>query len=162
MDRRHVQLTEPTAWCLLALKQITDRSGEATDRIDEAERLLFDRMCVSGGWNYGNASVLGQELNAYVPTTALGLLALQDRQAHHVVARSLSFLETAWPSERSGTALGLTALCLRVYGRNPERVEQLLHQRFEVTEYLNNVATWGLALYALTAQDHDGAALRID
>ena len=146
---------------LLALKQITDRMGEAAARIDEAERLLFDRMCVSGGWNYGNAHVLGQALHAYVPTTALGLLALHDRRTHDVVTSSLSFLESEWSSEQSGTALGLTALCLRVYGRATEDVEHLLLQRFEATGYLDNVATLGLALYALTSDEHDAEAFRI-
>lgn len=153
--------TEPTAWCLIALKRATPRSHDAAARIEEAERLLFDRVCDAGGWNYGNAYVLGQALHAYVPTTALCLIALHDRRAHDVVVRSLSFLETEWPSEQSGTALGLTALCLRLYGRPTADVEQLLHQRFEITGFLDNVATMGLVLYALTAHDHDAAAFRI-
>jgi len=48
---------EPTAWCLLLLKRrrarLPDRRVPA--RIAEAERLLDDRACAGGGWNYGNA-----------------------------------------------------------------------------------------------------------
>ena len=44
----------------------------------EAEALLRNRQCTTGGWNYGNAEVLGKKLYAYTPTTALGLLALSD------------------------------------------------------------------------------------
>ena len=56
---------EPTSWCLLALKkagQLPSRTGAAA-RIAEADRMLADRCCVSGGWNYGNSNVLGKELS---------------------------------------------------------------------------------------------------
>ena len=152
---------EPTAWCLLALKRATDRSDTSATRIDEAERLLFDRVCQSGGWNYGNAYVLDKALHPYVPTTALGLLALQDRRDHDVVHQSLAYLEAEQLSEASGTALGLTGLCLRIYGRPTAAVEQLLHESFTGTAFLGNAAVQGLALYALTANEHDAAAFRI-
>ena len=60
---------EPTAWCLLALKQFGRSFPASVDssRIAEAEHLLLDRVCTGGGWNYGNPSVLGQELRAHVP-----------------------------------------------------------------------------------------------
>src|SRR5262249_54266845 len=68
---------EPTAWCLLALKKMRspESNGAAEARIREAEKLLANRSCKTGGWNYGNATVFGQDLRAYVPTTAVGLLA---------------------------------------------------------------------------------------
>jgi hypothetical protein len=86
-------------------------------RIDEAERLLIDRTCRPGGWNYGNATVMGRDLRPFVPTTALGLLALQDRRGHEVVARGLATLETLWREEISATAVGLSLLCLNVFAR---------------------------------------------
>src|SRR5688572_18239054 len=54
---------EPTAWCLLALKTCA-RVGYSVDsgRIRDAERLLVDRACRGGGWNYGNSNMLGKEL----------------------------------------------------------------------------------------------------
>lgn len=152
---------EPTAWCLLALKRATDRSGESAARIDEAERLLFDRVCASGGWNYGNPYVLDQVLDAYVPTTALGLLALHDRRDHEVVQRSLAFLEAERLSEASGMALGLTELCLRIYGRPSTDVERRLLNLYEDTAFMGNAAIQGLVLYALTANEHDATAFRI-
>src|SRR5439155_4953858 len=60
---------EPTAWCLLALK----KARAAPARIAEAEKLIANRTCEPGGWNFGNASAVGQDLRPYVPTTALGL-----------------------------------------------------------------------------------------
>src|SRR5262245_33423429 len=57
---------EPTACAVLALKRAT-LSGvitpaDARDRIDVGERLLVDRACAGGGWNYGNARVFGKDL----------------------------------------------------------------------------------------------------
>jgi hypothetical protein len=53
---------EPTAYALLALKKL--RAGlpaaQTEKRLQQGERLLYDRMCVDGGWNYGNAHVLGE------------------------------------------------------------------------------------------------------
>ena len=111
---------EPTCWGLLALKKargagISDNA--MTARIAEAERLLIDRSCRPGGWNFGNALVMGQDLRPYVPTTALGLLAMQDRRDHDAVVRGLATLETLWHEEISATALGLSLVCLGVYGR---------------------------------------------
>src|SRR5262245_13231376 len=98
---------EPTAWCLLALKKNPTlmSSGERSARIDEAERLLLDRVCRTGGWNYGNSNMLGQELYAHVPTTALTLLALQDRREHPSVQKSLEYLVSQRLAEPTGMAL---------------------------------------------------------
>ena len=54
---------EPTAWALLALKKcrargMTAKGAEA--RIRDGEAILRDRVCVTGGWNYGNSNVFGQ------------------------------------------------------------------------------------------------------
>ena len=153
----------PTACCLLALKKTAAIEADVAtgQRIDEAEQLLFDRVCDSGGWNYGNASVQGTHLRAYVPTTALGLLALQDRRDHPVVQKSLTYLEANQTSEVSGMALGLTLLCLRLYGQPAETVEALLYQQFKRTEFLGNMAILGLALYSLSADEHEAAAFRL-
>ena len=111
---------EPTCWGLMALKKARSSGfGQpAMDgRIAEAERLLIDRTCQPGGWNFGNASAFEQDLRPYVPTTALGLLAMQDRRQDNVVVRSLAALETLWREEISAPALALSLLSLDVYGR---------------------------------------------
>src|SRR5690606_5725872 len=53
---------EPTAYCLLAVKKRRQQGPLASIRVAEAEALLLDRACDAGGWNYGNAEVLGQDL----------------------------------------------------------------------------------------------------
>ena len=52
---------EPTSWCLLALKKMKTSgvpvTGAIESRIVEGERLLIDRACAAGGWNFGNSVV---------------------------------------------------------------------------------------------------------
>ena len=103
---------EPTSWCLLALKKAgpARRTRAAVARIEEAEKLLLNRVCSGGGWNYGNASALGQDLRAYVPTTALALLAMRNRRSEPAVAQSLEFLAKQRLSEQGAVTLALTTM----------------------------------------------------
>lgn len=163
---------EPTSWCLLALKRCARRNQRArqlerggpeplASRIDEAERLLIDRCCPTGGWNFGNANVMGQDLRPYVPTTALGLLAMQDRRDHPVVARSLDYLYAHRLSELSGLALALTLICLQVYGIPAPDVEDHLLAQFERTGFLGNYSVMALAWHSLTSARHGLEAFRL-
>ena len=158
---------EPTAWCLLALKKARARtpplvSTEAVSRISEAEALLFDRCSSAGRWNYGNPMVLGQVLPAYIPTTAVTLMALQDRPDHPVVQRSLRFLKANRFAEPSGLALALTLICLRTYGIAVDDVEQrLVGATTNATSVFLNLRGVALALYALTGVDHGYEAVRM-
>lgn len=152
---------EPTAWCLLALKLWRSEGFEIrTDRIDEGERLLIDRCGQDGGWNYGNSNMLGQELKSFVPTTALGLLALQDRRSLPEVQRSQAFLEQNALSERSGLALSLALIALRIYERPAVGTvrDALLAQVQTTIEFGNQMAA-AMALYALTSPDYDAFRL---
>ena len=81
---------EPTAWAVFALKKchalgIVPKG--ASMRILDGESLLQDRVCAGGGWNYGNSNVFNKNLPAYIPTTAIALLALQDRRRRGLRAR---------------------------------------------------------------------------
>jgi hypothetical protein len=156
---------EPTSWCLLALKQasrgLPDLASDLERRIGEGEALLMDRACESGGWNYGNANVLGKDLPAHVPTTALGLLALQDKRENRVVQRGLAFLDSHWNSESSGTALALTLICLRIFGRPTVELESALVRQWERTRFLGNVATTAMANCALDRQSSALVALSV-
>ena len=72
LDARSV--VEPTARVLIACKALTPRD-DATRR--EALRLLRERRCADGGWNFGKATDKGSDLGAYAQTTAIALIALQ-------------------------------------------------------------------------------------
>jgi len=141
---------EPTACCLLALKKWAANGGHADrSRVNEAERLLANRTCVGGGWNYGNSDVLGKNLHPYLPTTALALLALQDRRDLDLVWRSLDYLEANATSERSAVALALTMIALRIYGRDVRPAESALLAQLPTTLALGNRVALALAAYAL-------------
>jgi hypothetical protein len=153
---------EPTSWCLLALKKAGSHpAADVAARIDEAEHLLIDRVCRTGGWNYGNSNVLGQELAAHVPTTALGLLALQDHREHADVRRSLDHLVAYRLSEPAGMALALTSICLRVYGLPAVDVDERLLALSEHHGFFGNLHVAAMALYALSGEEHEARAFRL-
>lgn len=147
---------EPTAWSVLLLKQRLLRGPypDAAERVRVGERMLNDRACRSGGWNYGNSSVYGQDLLPYVPTTALALLALQDRRREPVVTRGLDRLQRDIVSERSVMALSLAIICLRIYGlptAGPEQeLMKLVSQAHADMEMDRDLLGLAMALYALS------------
>jgi hypothetical protein len=152
---------EPTALGLLALKKSRASGPVARTRIAEAEAVIVDRVCDGGGWNYGNAEVLGQDLRPYVPTTALALLAMQDRREHPAVVRSLEWLTAHAVAERAAMALSLAAICLHVFGRATSEIRARLIAQHAVTAFLGNRHLAALALYALTLPEHDARTVRL-
>lgn len=152
---------EPTAYCMLALK-VRRVAGPAVEaRLAEAEAVILDRVCEPGGWNYGNSQVLAQDLRPYVPTTALALLALQDKPDHPIVRRSLDWLAAHALAERSTMALSLAAMALHVYGRPTDAVLAQLEAQQVRTRTLGNAHLLGMALYALTLPVHRAVALKV-
>jgi hypothetical protein len=156
---------EPTSWCLLALKKALkktpSRSNDSRARIQEAERILIDRCCDAGGWNYGNSNMLGQTLHPYVSTTAAGLLAMQDRRQEPCIVRSLAFLSQHRLAEQSAMALGLTLIALRVYDLPRDDVRDRLLAQWDRTAFLGNAHLTALALYALGGESEGGEAFRV-
>jgi hypothetical protein len=152
---------EPTAWCVLAVKKSGVSDAVVRTRLSEAEAMLFDRVCDGGGWNYGNAQVLGQDLRPYVPTTALGVMALQDRRQHSAVSSSLNWLKTHAASEPATMALSLATLCLQVTGESPDVPRAELLRRARNTYEFGNAHLVAMALYALTSAEHGARAIRL-
>jgi hypothetical protein len=159
---------EPTAWCVLALKQVVRVHPDMTiaARIAEGERLLVDRVCSQGGWNYGNANVLGKDLFPYASTTALALLALQDRQGDRAVRMSAAYLADRGIAESAGLSLALTRIALAIAA--PEAAAATLRtlaaalsDTWRRTKYLGNLAATALALYAVAGQPEGHAAFRL-
>jgi hypothetical protein len=153
---------EPTAWCLLALKQFGRSFPASVDssRIAEAEHLLLDRVCTGGGWNYGNPSVLGQELRAHVPPTAVALLAMQNRRNESAVQQSLHFLESNAITEVSASTLSLTTIALRVYGRSTDNLKTALAKQVPTSVSLGNLLGLSQALFTMNTT-YDNSAFSI-
>jgi hypothetical protein len=122
---------EPTAGALLALRRLGPlvEVGGAHARIEEGERLLWDRMCVDGGWNYGNRRVLGEALEPFPDTTALVLIALQGSQRHDELEHSFEALDALLATRASSLSLALGALAAELHGRDATAFLQALEQR---------------------------------
>lgn len=142
---------EPTAHALIALKQIRNKlnGGKARDRIEEAEKMMYDRMCHGGGWNYGNRSVFGENLEPYPDTTALALIALQDHADKEENRQSVAALQTMLKDVHSGLALSWSILCLSLYGEDAEKWKDLLVQAYRQTQFLGETKSIALAVLAL-------------
>jgi hypothetical protein len=149
---------EPTSRALLALQVLRP---SATAEIEDAVKLLADRACVGGGWNYGNREVWEKELEPFAQTTALALIGLQGAGEPQVVADGYATLRKLWPVEDGGMSLGLSLLALRFApdGTDEERaeIEAALAASFDATQFLDdNVAlAWatiaaGVSLAAIT------------
>ena len=95
---------QPTSYGALALKL----SGLKThERVKEAESLLLDRMCLQGGWNYGNPVVLGSVLPPEVVDTAIALFGLQDLpEAADAIEKGLAVLDRINPRTSISPGIG--------------------------------------------------------
>ncbi len=133
---------EPTSRALLALQVLRP---SATAEIEDAVKLLADRSCVGGGWNYGNREVWEKELEPFAQTTAIALIGLQGAGDPQVVADGYAVLRKLWPVENGGMSLGVALLALRLApdGTDAERaeIEAELASSFDATAFLDdNVA----------------------
>ena len=124
----------------------------ATAEITDAVKLLADRSCVGGGWNYGNREVWDTDLEPYAQTTAIGLIGLQGAGDPKVVTDGYTILRRLWPVEAGGLSLGLSLIALRLApdGTDSERadVEAALAASFDATSFLDDNVALGWATLA--------------
>jgi hypothetical protein len=148
---------EPTASALLALRVLSERVpvAGAQERIEEGERLLWDRVCVNGGWNYGNRRVLGEALEPFPDTTAFALLALQGSARSEALAESCAALEALLDERASSLALALAALAFELHAHAAGPLRARLAARIEQLGPPRETRSIAFALLALG----DGAAL---
>ena len=109
VDARSV--VEPTSRVLLACKRI--RPDDEATRTG-ALRLLRERQCADGGWNFGKATDKGSDLGAYAQTTAVALVAPQG-EARELVLPGLRSLRERWASEPGGLTVAQTLLAFRLH-----------------------------------------------
>jgi len=142
---------EPTSYSLIALKSRRPglRGRRARARIDEAERMILDRECLGGGWNYGNSMVLDEELWPYPDTTALALIALQDFPRPESLERSLAALEAMVEDRASVLSLGLAVLALQLHGRDVSTVRSRLAGRIDDERLPTDTRSLAFAALAL-------------
>jgi hypothetical protein len=146
---------EPTCLSLIFLKRIRSRisEGEVSRIITEAESMLYDRMCHSGGWNYGNAQVLGEELRPYAATTALALIALQDHPRRPENKKSLTYLRQCSTTEKSAISLSYACLCFDIYSEPWQDLLEPMEALYRETKFFQDVKAVALALLTLKAKE---------
>jgi hypothetical protein len=116
---------EPTAHALMALSTAARCVEEPglEERVATGKRMLLDRRCRDGGWNYGNRRVLGADLPSYPETTALALMAL-DGHAAIAWESALDRAASLWHHTSSPLARAWLGACLLQYrGQRPEPAE---------------------------------------
>lgn len=115
---------EPTAFAVLALRAT---GNSAHVRCEEAVRLLVDRQLSTGGANYGNTLVLGQELLPHTLPSAVSLLALANLGLTDArIATSLDWLTRAVEHERGTPSLCFGLLALAAHNRPHPRTADLI------------------------------------
>ncbi len=141
---------EPTSRVLLAIKLL--RPTDTATR-DEAVRILHERHCNDGGWNYGSTSVKGVDLRGYAQTTAVALMGLQGESAS-LVAPGVRFLRSRWRAEPGGLTLAQTALALDLVGSpGGDDVRESLAQAYSRTRFLGNTLALAWATLATAPPD---------
>ena len=108
---------EPTAHGLMALRTMDGCVPEAGIRYrrDIATKMLLDRRCADGGWNYGNRKVLGETLPGYPETTALALLGLAGSGVE--LGASLDAARHVFQLTQGAYGRALLSLALGAHGR---------------------------------------------
>lgn len=151
---------QPTAFAVLALKVCGLKTHP---RVQEAEKLLFDRMCPGGGWNFGNPVMLNRPVDPSMVETAITLLALQDlTEDTNEVSSGLGVLELGLSDLPSALALSLGTLCLTVYNRQANQyVDSLLARQRENGSWGNSNWWTALAILALKASGGGEHAFRL-
>ena len=147
---------EPTSYFMIAVKKLKAELPATTfqQRVEQAELMLYDRMCDGGGWNSGNSEVYDEKLWAYPDTTALALIATQERRQRQENQISLRALGEMMKSVDSGLALSWATICYSLYERDGAGFKKSIEQRFAKTKFLGEAKPLALAILALA----DGAA----
>lgn len=143
---------EPTAINLLAL----EKSGHGDHpRAREAARMLVDRLLPSGGCNYGNTVVFGQELRAHLQPTGMCLWALAGRNdVAPRVAATIAYLERELTAATPTASLCYSLLGLAAWQRVPAQADEWLAAAAGRT-LSRDPSSYKLALLALAALGAD-------
>jgi len=147
---------EPTSMAMLSLRSVEQQllPRSMRSRHLEGERLLLDRMCEGGGWNYGNSWVLGENLWPYPDTTALALLALSARRDEPRVAESLDALTRMLDTHESSLSLSLGVICLEAFAIDAMSYRDRLDALWNEEGFDTTTRAMALSLFALRQDEN--------
>ena len=114
---KSVSWVEPTAHSLVALRRARTvfPSRQLDLLVDQGEKMLLDRRCRDGGWNYGNRRVLEDDLPSYPETTGVALYGLSGNSKLDV-RESLTLARRYCSETHSPLAQAWLALALCAHG----------------------------------------------
>ena len=125
---------EPTVHAVRALEWSRKRrDGEdIRQRIETGIRMILDRQCRDGGWNYGNKRVLGEDLESFPECTALALIGVCGRKSA-AVERGIRCALGHWKRGPHGLAQALLRIAFRMHGVEFEDRPVTVNERTETT-----------------------------
>lgn len=144
---------EPTALALFVLRLSENINHQ---RARQAILLLLDRQLPSGGWNYGNTRVFGQELNPLPASTGLALQALTGLVEHAEIERSLVWIERNIVTTRTPISLAWGLLGLSAWNRRPRYAKDLIATAIERQQIFGYYPTTHLSLLLLATMAEGG------
>jgi hypothetical protein len=121
IDQTHAWV-EPTA---MAIRALCGAGLADHERTRAGIRLLLNRQLTDGGWNYGNTTVFGQQLNPMTVPTAKALWALAGQVERTRVETSLDFLKSQLHLLRTPLSLGWAIEGLASWGLPIEHGQEL-------------------------------------
>ena len=143
-----VSWVAPTALSVLTLRA----HGVASDRIPIAEAMLLDRACPAGGWNAGNSSVFGVNLDAHPDFTAMALLALANSPHAQtpIISSAAEYLSVRLATCQSAYSLAWGTMALAALG---DARAAKYRRRLERMDAHDRWPTRTLGLVALALED---------
>lgn len=149
---------EPTALHVIALKAAG--YGEHV-RTRSAIAMLLDRQLPTGGWNYGNTIILGNQLRAHVQPTSLALVALAGEPAAIAQTKpSLTYLQETVDGSTPVLSLCWALIALASQQIFPPMSERWLESAFHRIER-TDASIHKFALIALALQKANCALIEL-
>ena len=137
---------EPTAMGVMALRSVGHGQH---DRVKEAVRMVLDRQLPHGGWNYGNAIVLGTELRPMPESTGAALAGLACLIERDAVRASLAYLQHEVTRLQTPISLGWSLLGLAAWQYAPPNAAVLIERCLANQERYGEYETSALCLLVL-------------
>ncbi|MFC2164259.1 prenyltransferase/squalene oxidase repeat-containing protein [Acidobacteriota bacterium] len=152
---------EPTSLSMLALRAAGFNEHE---RMAEAVAMILDRQLDSGGWNYGNTTIFGTQLQPIPESTGLALSALEGHVPKERVDRSIDYVKKQVAHIRTPLTLSWAILGLGAWSDRPQQarewIEESLHLQSQYGEY--NTSLLSILILAYHASGGFLSAVRLE
>ena len=141
---------EPTALALLAIRASGAADGGA---LAAGRAMLLDRACTGGGWNYGNTTMVANEVAATIPETSLVLMALfagDPKLSDPRIPAGLDYLRRGIDPLPGALSLAWSVLALSAWGADASApAAHLLSAQGAAGDWNGNPATTALGALAM-------------